>query len=72
MKNRPHHIQDTSVGVGKDNNRPIVEYPALWHRARDVQSSIGWREVNLNLRRIWNTLQDRLHGLHNRIVRHRL
>jgi hypothetical protein len=58
--------------VSENQDAHIGESPALWHRARSADSGIGWSAVNLNLRRIWTTLQDRCHGAINRFIRHRL
>lgn len=65
MENRPHHIQNPTVSAGENYNTPVGESPALWHRAKEVDPNVGWHATRINVRRIWNTFEDRCHGVVN-------
>ena len=55
----------------KTTMEPVWKHPALWHRARNDNPSISRRSMHLNLRRIWDTFEDRIYGVLNRIKRQR-
>ena len=46
------NMDERLITVSENQDAHIGESPALWHRTSKTDSSLGWRGVHLNVRRI--------------------
>jgi hypothetical protein len=69
LEKSQHHITSGRSSVSENIDTPIGHSPTHWYYGR-ASREIGTRvSFYSNLRRIWDTAQDRLHGLLNRAKR---
>lgn len=71
LENSQHHITSRRSGVSEYKDTPIGESPTLWYYGRARRKVRARVSFYGNLRRVWDTAKDRLHGLLNRAKRHK-